>query len=381
MRKVCVVIINRANYGRVKSVLHAISTHSELELCLIVGASSLLDKYGKFLNVLHNDGYKPFAALYSTLDGTSVQAMVNSTGILLIELSTIFSVVKPDIVLAIADRYEAMATAVAGAYMNIPVAHVQGGEVSGSIDESVRHAITKLSHIHFPATEPSQQRLIQLGERPETIHVVGCPSIDIIASIPLEFSPADKASLEQDLPKVNVDEPYILLVQHPVTTECMNSAWQIEQTLDALEQIGISTILLRPNADAGSDAMTGFVETSQKNGKWQFVSLARGFSVEIYAKLMYNCACLVGNSSSGIREGAFLGVPVINVGSRQQRRERGANVKDVPYNIAEIENAVRAQIAHGRYARDTLYGNGSAGKRIAEILAVCELSVDKQLTY
>lgn len=381
MRKVSVVIINRANYGRIKSVLHAISAHPDLELNLLIGASALVDKYGNFMDVLHSDGFEANATLYSTLEGTTPEAMVNSTGLLLIELSTVFSLFKPDIVVAIADRYEAMATAIAGAYMNIPVAHVQGGEITGSIDESVRHAITKMSHIHFPATQASKERLLKLGEAPETIHFVGCPSIDVIADFPLDFNPDDIAFLHQIVPGLDLAQPYILLIQHPVTTEFMDSTWQIRQTLDALDRVKKPIIFLHPNVDAGSDAIMESVEQYKENGHWQHVHLVNGFPVELYAKLMKNCACIVGNSSSAIREGAYLGVPAVNIGSRQRGRERGTNVVDVPYEAEAIKCAILSQIEQRKYASVILYGDGKAGKRIANVLANCDLNIQKILTY
>ena len=185
-RKICVVVASRANYGRIKSVLKAIDEHPQLQLQLVVSASALLERFGKVVNIIERDGFKIEAKVYIVIEGETPTTMAKSTGLAIVELSTIFENLKPDIVLTVADRYETMATAIAASYMNIPLAHTQGGEVTGSIDESVRHAVTKLAHVHFPSTELSRQRLIKMGEAPENVYLTGCPSLDIIND--LDFS-------------------------------------------------------------------------------------------------------------------------------------------------------------------------------------------------
>ena len=177
-RKVCIVVNSRANYGRIRSVMQAVQAHPELELQLILGASALLYRFGNVAELVMDDGFQPVATVYSIVEGETPTTMAKSTGMAIMELATQFENIKPDLVLTVADRFETLATAVASSYMNIPVAHTQGGEVTGSIDESVRHAVTKLSHIHFPATELAAENLIRMGEAPDTVHCTGCPSID-----------------------------------------------------------------------------------------------------------------------------------------------------------------------------------------------------------
>lgn len=378
MRKVCIVVASRSNYGRIKSLLGAIQAHPDLELQLVVGASALLHRFGKVIDVIRQDGFSIDATVYFIVEGENPTTMAKSTGLAISELSTIFENLKPDVVLTVADRFETMATAIAAAYMNIPLAHTQGGELTGNIDESVRHAITKFAHLHFPATELSAQRLIKMGEDPRTVVMTGCPSIDILASQDL--------SLPKDLfvryggvgSQLNPEKPYLVVLQHPVTTEFGEGMRQIAETLQAIAELQIQTVWLWPNVDAGSDDVSKGLRMFRETRNPGYVQFFRNFSVEDYTRLINNCLCLVGNSSSGIREGAYLGVPVVNIGTRQQYRERGDNVLDVGYNSAEIARAIEKQIAHGRYRPNYLYGDGKAAGRIVDALATCEFQIQKR---
>ena len=379
MRKVCVVVMSRANYGRIKSVLSSIKEHPELELQLVVGASALLHRFGNAIEVIRKDGFNIDAVVHMVVEGENPTTMAKTTGLALLELPTIFENLRPDVVLTVADRFETIATAIAASYMNIPVAHTQGGEVTGSIDESVRHAVTKLAHVHFPATERAARRIIQMGEEAERVFRVGCPSIDAIANISLEFDNDLFTRYGGVGPKIDLSQPYLLVLQHPVTTEYDQAYSQIEETLSALEQIRMPTIMLWPNMDAGSDKVAKGIRVFREHKKPDWLHLFRNFAVEDYGRVLNNSACIVGNSSSAIREGAFLGVPAVNIGSRQEGRERGANVMDVPHDREAIVEAIERQVAHGRYAPDFLYGDGKAGRRTADILASCDLSIKKQL--
>ena len=382
-RKISVVILNRANYGRIKSVLTAIKNHPDLELQLIVGASALLDRFGSVVEVIKKDGFKIDETVYITIEGENPTTMAKSTGLAILELSTIFSNLRPDIVITVADRSETMATAIAASYMNIPLAHTQGGEVTGSIDECVRHAVTKLSHLHFPATKLARDRIIKMGEDPQTVFLTGCPSIDVIRDMDLRI---DKNFLKNDHTKgvgaeLDFNKPYIVVLQHPVTTEYGEGHKQIHETLEAIYDLRIQTLWLWPNVDAGSDDISKGIRSFRETRNPQFIYFRKNLSVEDYARLINSCQCLVGNSSSAIREGAFLGVPAVNIGSRQNGRERGKNVKDVWYDSNEIKKAIVEQIKHGRYPKDTLYGDGNASKKMAEILASWKIKIQKRLYY
>ena len=381
-RKVCVIVASRANYGRIKSMLKAVQADPRLELQVIVGASALLPRFGDLQSILKKDGIEPKAVVYYIVEGENPTTMAKSAGLGIIELTTQFEVLKPDVVLTVADRFETMATAIAASYMNIPLAHTQGGEVTGSIDESVRHAITKLAHIHFPATELSKERLLKMGEEPHRIHLTGCPAMDLLTGIDLSL-PKDFFKTHGGLgATVDPSKGYLVVLQHPVTTEYGAGFKQINETLKAIKAIGRQTVWLWPNVDAGSDDISKGLRVFREAEKPDYLTFYKNFNPEDYARLIKNAVCLVGNSSSGLREGAFLGVPVVNVGTRQQGREHGANVMDAGYDAADIEAKIRKQIAHGPYKPDPIFGDGSAGKRIAKLLAEMPLGgVQKKLTY
>jgi UDP-hydrolysing UDP-N-acetyl-D-glucosamine 2-epimerase len=380
-RKVCIVVTSRPSYGRIKSVLRAVQGHSDLELQLIVGASALLWRFGNVRQVIEADGFDPAATVFTIVEGETPTTMAKSTGLAILELATLFENLRPHVVLTVADRFETIATAIAASYMNIPVAHTQGGEVTGSIDESVRHAVTKLSHLHFPATKRAAQNIRRLGEDPSTIHCTGCPSIDVIAHLDLTLTPDVFRRYLGVGDEIDPSQPYLVVLQHPVTTEYGRGLDQINETLKAVKALDMQTVWLWPNVDAGSDDVSKGLRVYRERNNPRKLHFYRNLSVEDYARLIYNSACLIGNSSSALREGSFLGVPAVNIGTRQAGREHGSNVLHVGYDAVEIGTAIQTQIAHGRYERSTLFGDGYAGKRIADILATAEIRVQKRLAY
>jgi UDP-hydrolysing UDP-N-acetyl-D-glucosamine 2-epimerase len=383
-RKVCVVVNSRANYGRIKSFLRAAQDHPALQLQLVVGASALLYRFGAAIDVMQQDGFKPDAIVHSIVEGETPATMAKSVGLATIELATHFQSLKPDVVLTVADRFETIATAIAASYMNIPVAHTQGGEVTGSIDESVRHAISKLSHLHFPATERAKEFLIRMGEQPDTVYLTGCPSIDLLVEMDLSL-PEDIFERYQGVgARLERNKSYIVVLQHPVTIEYGDGLRQINETIEAVDRLGLrgmQIVWLWPNADAGSDDVAKGLRMFRERRNPDYLALIRNFAVEDYARLLNGAVCIVGNSSSGLREGAFLGTPCVNIGSRQRNRERAQNVIDVPHQADAIYAAVEGQISRGRYPRSFLFGDGHAGLRIADILADAPLKLDKSLNY
>ena len=380
-KKVCIVVNSRANYGRIKSVLESVRDHPDLDLQLVVGASALLFRFGNALDIIREDGFEPVATVYSIVEGETPTTMAKSTGLAILELATMFENIEPDIVLTVADRFETMATAVAASYMNVPLAHTQGGEVTGSIDESVRHAVTKLSHIHFPATELAGENLIRMGEDPATVHVTGCPSIDVLARMDLTLSEDILDRYGGVGGHIDLSEPFLLALQHPVTTEFGRGFEQIQATLDAVHALGIQTIWLWPNVDAGSDDVAKGLRLFREHHRDAPIHFFRHFSVEDYARLMNAAACIVGNSSSALREGSYLGTPAVNVGTRQGGRERAGNVIDVDHVTSEIEVAIRKQLDHGRYESSSHFGDGKAHRRIADLLATEDVTIQKRLMY
>lgn len=385
LKKICIVVGSRANYSSIKTAMKAIADHPELQLQLIVGASAVLDRYGSVVDLIEKDGFHPDARVYMLIEGESPVTMAKSTGLGLLELPTTFDNLKPDVVLTVGDRFETMATTLAAAYMNIPIAHTMGGEVSGTIDESIRHAITKFAHIHFPASQDAYERIVRLGENPEDIHLVGCPRIDLVAEI--LRSKIDTVYLEQVVfakgvgEKFSLNDPFLLISQHPVTTEYGQGELQINETLAAAMESGLPSLVLWPNADAGSEQIAKGIRKWREHGRAHRMFFVKNLPVDIYIHLMSRTACLVGNSSSGIREGAYIGTPTVNIGTRQTGRERGMNVMDVACNPSMIKAAIEKQISNGRYPLDPIYGNGHAGTKIAEILSKKDVNIQKRITY
>ena len=384
MRKVCVVVGSRANYSSIKSVMRAVQQHPDLTLQVIAGASALLDRFGAVVEIVEEDGFHIDAKVHMIIEGETPTTMAKSTGLGLLELPTVFEQLQPDVVVTVGDRFETMATTIAAAYMNIPLAHTMGGEVSGTIDENIRHAVTKLAHLHFPANQKAADRIIRMGEDPSIVHVVGCPRIDLVAEIADENSRLpERAWLEYEGVggQINLDEPFLLVSQHPVTTEYGQGERQITETLMALHELKMPTIMLWPNVDAGSEDVARGMRKFREHYQHDYIRFYKNFAVETYVRLMKRCACKVGNSSAAIREGAFLGVPAVNIGTRQVGRARGPNVIDVGYDREQIVAAIREQIENGHYPSEPIYGDGHAGERIADILASTEFNIHKRMTY
>jgi UDP-hydrolysing UDP-N-acetyl-D-glucosamine 2-epimerase len=382
-RKICAVVTARPSYSRIRTALRAIADHSDLELQLVVAASALLDRYGSAVQAIERDGFEIAQRVYMVLEGENLVTSAKSTGIGLSELATVFDNLEPDAVITVADRYETLATAVAASYMNIPVVHVQGGEVTGSIDEKVRHAVTKLANLHLVSTKLARERVIRLGEPEDTVVLTGCPSIDIAAEVAarpaLDFDPFVKYGGVG--PTTDLSNGYLVVMQHPVTTEYEEARAQVEETLYAVTETGLPVLWFWPNPDAGSDGTSKGIRVFREKEQPENFHLFRNMFPEDFLRLLVHSTAIVGNSSVAIRECSFLGVPAVNIGSRQQGRERGANVIDVGHDRAEIGAAIREHRRRGRPAADHLYGDGRAGQRIADCLAKAEFSIEKRLTY
>ena len=379
--KICTIINSRANYGRIHSFLDAAKRNSKIDLTIILGSSAVLQKYGDISPILKKDGFKIYKKIYNIVETDRPSGMAKSTALLIVELTSIFEDLKPDYVVSVADRYENLAQAIAASYLNIPVVHTQGGELTGSIDESVRHSITKLAHIHFPSTLKAKKNLLQLGEDPSKIFMVGCPSLDFINKIDKNLG---KNFFKKNLglgAQIDQKKPYLTIVQHPVTTEYGSGLEQITNTLKAVCSLDIQKIWLWPNIDAGSDQISKALRTFKDKGISNFtkVRFYKNFSDKDYIRLINNTSCLVGNSSSAIREGSYLGVPSVNIGTRQNFRERGENVIDVNYNKNEILNAIKKHLKKNKkYKRSYLYGKGNAGMMMSKILTKVKVNVQKK---
>ena len=320
--------------------------------------------------MIAQDGLTPSARIHTIVEGDKPSAMATSTGLGVIELASLFENMKPELVLTVADRFETLATALAASYMNIAVAHSQGGELTGSIDESVRHAVTKLSHYHFPATQNSAERLMRMGENPSSIFMTGCPALDLVREVPSWEIESVGRSLPGVGLQIDLSQAYLLVLQHPVTTEWDTAEQQIRCTIDAVSELNMQTIWLWPNVDAGSDTFSRELRRARERGSLPNVHFLKNLPPEGYLVLMKNAHSIIGNSSSAIREGSFLGVPAVNIGTRQLNRERSSNVIDVGYDAHAILGAVATlRQTRGSIAPSELYGDGRSGEKIADIIA------------
>jgi UDP-hydrolysing UDP-N-acetyl-D-glucosamine 2-epimerase len=379
MRKICVVITARPSYSRIKSVLKAIQDHPNLELQLIVMASALIDRYGSAVNFIENDGFKISAKIYSVLEGENLTSAAKTTGLGILELSTVFFNLKPDIVVTVADRFETIATAITSTFMNIPLAHIQGGEVTGNIDEKVRHSITKLADYHFVASEDAKNRVIKMGENKKYVFNFGCPSIDLAKNIKnLDFDPYEKYGGVGSKP--DYKNGYLVVMQHPVTNEHEDSKFQIEQTLEAIKEINLPTFWFWPNTDAGSDSTSKGIRSFRENNDISNVHFFKNMEPLDFLKLLKSSICLIGNSSVGIRECEYLNIPVINIGTRQNRRQRGNNVIDVNYDKEKIVSSFN-EIKNMKPISLNIYGEGNAGIKIADKLSEIDLIFHKTITF
>ncbi|WP_299550049.1 UDP-N-acetylglucosamine 2-epimerase [Seonamhaeicola sp.] len=383
-RKICVVITARPSYSRIKTALIAIKKHPELELQLVVAGSALLDRYGNAIDYIENDGFKIDAKVFMVLEGENKTSMAKTTGLGVMELANTFYNLKPDAVVTIADRFETLATSIAASYQNIPLIHIQGGEVTGNIDEKVRHANTKLADIHLVASEGAKARVIRMGEDANYVFNTGCPSIDIAHAVSkssnLNFDPIEKYGGVGN--RINWQDGYIVVMQHPVTTEYTKAKENVLATLKVVHKLGIPAFWFWPNVDAGADGTSNGIRSYREIYKPENIHFFKNMIPEDFLRLLINSKCLVGNSSVGIRECAYLGVPVVNIGTRQNGRARGANVIDVSYDEADIESAILDRIEQKNpMVSDSIYGEGNSGESIADILAEIELRFHKTISY
>ena len=383
-RKILAVTGIRSEYDIMSSVFRAIANHPVLELQLVVTGAHLSDAYGRSVNEIHEDGFVVADEIESLLNGDQASSRVKSMAIQLQGLVQTVSRVKPDILLVLGDREEAMTTALVGAYMNIPVAHIAGGDrVVGNVDDHVRHAVTKLAHIHFVTNSESADRVSRLGEQPFRVFNVGNPGLDRLLEVPQIDSTALSASL--GFPIVD-GAPLLMVIQHIISTEIDQAYDQMRITLEAVRELGLPTVLSYPNSDAGSQQMIKAIR--------EFESLPNLYTAKniprlAFVNLMRRASCLLGNSSAGILEAPLLKLPVVNVGNRQQGRLHAGNVEFVAHDKLQIVQAVQRAVFNEKYrasvsACTNPYGDGKSSARIAEVLATIPLNdalLIKDITY
>ena len=379
-KKIAVVLVNRANYARMKPVMQGLQQEPDVDMQTICAGSMLLDRYGCARNVVEADGFPVDAEVYLQLEGSVPITMVKSIGLAVIEFASEFNRMKPDFVLMIGDRYEAMAAAIAAAYQNICLIHLQGGEISGSIDESTRHAITKLAHYHFPATKRAADYIVAMGEDPDTVFPLGCPTSDVVLAASNDL-PQDVLGRLGVGTSINFSKPYLLVLFHPVTTDIGHQEEQMEAVLETVRRLNIQTVLLWPNIDAGSDLVSQAIRRFREHHHEFPLHAYKNLPPDIYIPLLNHAACCIGNSSSFVRETSFFGTPVVLVGSRQDGREWSPSVIRVEPLQPDIEAATKNQLAHGRYKASDLYGGPGVSGRIATQIAKLTPYAQKQLHY
>lgn len=383
MKKICAVITARTSYTKIKPVLRAIQQHPDLELQIICAGSALLNRYGDIDHIIEKDGFTINERIFMVVEGETLLTTAKTTGLGMIEFSNAYQKLDPDVVFIMADRYEQMAAAIPAAYMNIPIAHAQGGEVTGNIDEKVRHAISKLADIHFPATQRAADFLIRMGEHEDKVVLTGCPSTDLCQEV------LDSPGFDFELYKKyggvgghpNIDEPYIIVMQHPVTTEYGDARAQAMATLEAVHELDVPTFWFWPNLDAGSDQTSKAIRIFRENQDESKLHFFRNMEPQDFLRLLNKAAVIVGNSSCAIREASFLGTAAVNIGSRQVNREQGPNVVNCGYNKSDIQAALQEQLKKGKLPSTSLYGDGRAAEKIANALSEVPLSSYKTLNY
>ncbi|MAZ79865.1 MAG: UDP-N-acetylglucosamine 2-epimerase (hydrolyzing) [Gammaproteobacteria bacterium] len=371
MRKVFIITERRADYSRFQPILELIKKDPNLDYDLVVTGLHLKKEHGFTINEIKSDGFKIFSTFEmfnedKDTGGAMVRAYAKAVEMVTYELEKS----KPDIILSGFDIAANAAVTIAGAHMNIPVAHIQGGEVTGTIDESIRHSMSKFAHYHFAANQDACERLIKMGEVSERVFDVGCPSIDAILSV-------EKDS--KILKKFNLKTPYFLLIQHPVTTEISQSEFQIKETLSAIVEANINTLIILPNNDAGYSKIMDQIKSSK-------ILSVDTLSIKDYVNLLRHSSGLIGNSSSGIHEAASFNIPVVNIGTRQQGRLRPENVIDVDHNVDKIVIALNKCLAikNKNISFDNPYGDGKSSQRIVDLLKTLDIDekiIQKRITY
>jgi GDP/UDP-N,N'-diacetylbacillosamine 2-epimerase (hydrolysing) len=379
-KNILIVTERRADFSRFKPILKLIEGDKNLDYKLIVTGLHLIKKYGYTIREIKKEKFKIFSKFkmfdknyFRKNDGSE---MSKAIGIAFIELSKLVNKAKPDLILSGFDIAANFVISVVGAHMNIPVAHIQGGEVTGTIDESLRHAMSKFSNFHFTANHETKKRLIKLGEVPTNIFVVGCPSIDALI---LEENIHKKTIMNQF--NIDIDKEFLFVLQHPVTSELNKSSNQIKETLKAVKNSNMQHLIVFPNNDAGSKNILKAIKQSNLNYR-------STLTLREYKTLLSGKMILVGNSSSGIHEASTFKVPVINIGTRQNGRYQPKNVINVKYCSTEIFGAIKTaksiKFKNNIKKIKNPYGDGKSSQKIISIIKKLNLknfNTQKKLTY
>lgn len=368
--KIIVAITARASYSRIQSALKFLQVYKHVDLRILCSGSTLLDRYGRVIDLIRHDGFTVMDGLHTLVEGNDPICMALTTGQTLQSTAFLLQREQPDWVITIADRHETLGTAVAASYLGIPLIHVQGGELTGNIDERVRHAISKLSDIHLVAHDKAAARLEAMGETPESIFVTGCPSIDLAREaleLPMDHV-ADAVTQQGIGSHLDVTGNYIVVLQHSDTTIYRSSYDHMIMTLTESRKLGLPMFIFQPNSDAGSDATAKAIKDFTRTTGLENIRIITHLEGRVFLRLLSRARCLVGNSSVGVRECAFLGTPVVNLGDRQMGRDRAPNVLDCHWSPPALARALQHQIIR-RFSPSTLYGDGHSGQAMARVIS------------
>lgn len=378
MKDLIVVITARASYSRIRHLLIAAQKDSRLNLTVVLSNSAALERYGDIEKSLVADGITNVDSLHNVIQGGNDVHASKMTGLALLDLSNYFSVKRPNYVLTIADRFETIASAISAAYMNIPLIHMQGGELTGNVDERVRHAITKLSDLHFVSNEDAKARVIRMGENPNNVINSGCPSLDVITKSDCvrQLFKQERAS---DLGGIGAQfllkEDYLVVLYHPVTDDICATGHNLNLLIKNISDLENNVLWFWPNIDSGSDFVSKTLRVAREKGTLDKVRFIRNLDSELFLKVLYNSEMIIGNSSVGIRECSFLGVPAINIGTRQNMRLRGENVIDLndEFSDDDFNHAYLQHKQATRYHSSNIYGDGYSAERIVDFIATNEV--------
>ena len=366
MKIVC-SITARPSFSRIESVLRFLHASPEVDLTVLVSCSALAAEYGEISKIIKAKGYEIYE-LHTLAHGDRYQDICTTAGETLKQVGVYLANNRPDFLITVADRFETLSVAAAAANQNIPIIHIQGGEISGNIDERIRHSVTKLSDYHFVATQKSQQRLIAMGENPANVFNYGCPSLDLVRSMPMmsRTEAISKINSTGNGFSLDSEDDFLLCLAHPETEEVGNNADYFSELLTALKFLNMPTIYFWPNMDIDSRQASKVIRQFREFEESQYqVRFVKNVESDLFLNLVKNSRCLIGNSSAGLREAGFLGSAVVNIGERQRGRERDVNVLNCQWDWEEIVSSVNSQLS-AAYEPSLLYGNGNSGRKIAE---------------
>ena len=378
-RRICFPITSRAYYGRSQLLIRKLHAHPNIELELMLGGSILLDKYSRHIaDDIEAGGFTISGSFLNVIEGGNHVAMAKTACLTALEFTNGLHTIDPDIVIICGDRFEQLAIAMSAAYLNLTLAHIEGGDVTGSIDESVRHAITKLSHIHFVTNDEARRRVLAMGEDPRYVFTTGSLDVELASRVTTKVT-AEQINSSGVGHAVDIGKPFLIVVQHPVTSERDNRQ-HIEATLHAVASLAMPTIWFWPNPDAGTDDMSGSLRhVREEHGELtKHMRFITNIPADDFVSLLRQAACVVGNSSAGIKECSYLGTPVVNIGARQQGRLTADHVLNVGYEADAIQAAITRQIAHGRYPSSGLYYRPDTSDQMLDVLANAELYTQKR---